>query len=162
MKKLILSLIGILILILENSVFNYVDIFGNSINIILIYISIISLYLDELEAGILGAVLGLLKDLTVGTILGTNGLSLFIIAYVFSYLRDKIYKESLTSIIILVMLASMTDSLINIVLLGQVYANYGVMYIISNGLLIIPILNTLSGIIFYLIFKDLILKLKKE
>jgi rod shape-determining protein MreD len=162
MKKLILSLIGILILILENSVFNYVDIFGNSINIILIYISIISLYLDELEAGILGAILGLLKDLTVGTILGTNGLSLFIIAYVFSYLRDKIYKESLTSIIILVMLASMTDSLINIVLLGQVYANYGVMYIISNGLLIIPILNTLSGIIFYLIFKDLILKLKKE
>ena len=80
----------------------------------------------------------------------------------FNTLRDKIYKESLTSIIILIMLASMTDSLINIVLLGQVYANYGVMYIISNGLLIIPILNTLSGLIFYLIFKDLILKLKKE
>jgi rod shape-determining protein MreD len=162
MKKFILALIGILILILENSVFNYIDIFGNSINIILIYISIISLYLDELEAGILGAILGLLKDLTVGSILGTNGLSLFIIAYVFSYLRDKIYKESLTSIVILVVLASMTDSLINIVLLGQVYANYGVMYIVSNGLLLIPILNALSSLIFYLIFKDLILKLKKE
>ncbi|HSQ34274.1 MAG TPA: rod shape-determining protein MreD [Peptostreptococcaceae bacterium] len=162
MKKFILFLIGILILILENSVFNYIDIFGNSVNIILIYISIISLYLDELEAGILGAVLGLLKDLTVGTILGTNGLSLFIIAYVFSFLRDKIYKESLTSIAILVILASMTDSLINIVLLGQIYANYGVMYIISNGLFLIPILNTLCSVIFYLIFKDLILKLKKE
>ena len=162
MKKFILALIGIFIIILENSVFNYIDLFGNSINIMLIYISIISLYLDELEAGILGAILGLLKDLTVGAILGTNGLILFIIAYVFSYLRDKIYKESITSIIILVIMATITDSLINIVLLGQVYANHGVMYIITKGLLLLPLLNALSSVIFYFIFKDLIFKLKRE
>ena len=162
MKKFILFLIGTFILILENSIFNYIDIFGNSINIMLIYISIVSLYLEESEAGILGAVLGLLKDFTVGAILGTNGLILFIIAYLFSYLRDKIYKESLISIVILIILASMIDSLTNIVLLGQLYANYGVMYIVYNGLLLIPILNAISSIIFYFIFKDLILKLKKE
>ncbi|MFQ9287326.1 MAG: hypothetical protein ACLR3X_03930 [Intestinibacter bartlettii] len=45
-----------------------------TINIVLIYLVIISLYLDELESGIIGAVLGIILDSSVGGLFGSNGL----------------------------------------------------------------------------------------
>lgn len=51
---------------IENSITNYIDIFGISFNLVLIYVTIISLYLDELEGGIIAAIIGLIKDITVG------------------------------------------------------------------------------------------------
>ncbi len=65
-----------------------------TINIVLIYLVIISLYLDELESGIIGAILGLILDSSVGGIFGANALIFFAIAYMVSYIKDKVYKES--------------------------------------------------------------------
>ena len=65
MKRVLLYIIGLLIIIIENSILNYINIFDTSFNLLIIYISIISLYLDELEVGIIGAILlDLLKDIT--------------------------------------------------------------------------------------------------
>ena len=57
MKKVLLCILGFFIIILQNSIINYLSVFGMTINIVLIYLVIISLYLDELESGIIGAVL---------------------------------------------------------------------------------------------------------
>ena len=59
MKKILLCILGFFIIILQNSIINYLSVFGMTINIVLIYLVIISLYLDELESGIIGAVLGI-------------------------------------------------------------------------------------------------------
>ena len=85
MKKVYLCLLGIAILILENSITNYITIFGVTIDFLLIFLTIISLYLDDLESSIIGAVLGLLKDISVGGIFGVNGLIYFLICYIISY-----------------------------------------------------------------------------
>ncbi|EQF96156.1 putative rod shape-determining protein MreD [Clostridioides difficile 842] len=61
MKKVLLCLLGIVLMTIENSITNYIDIFGISFNLVLIYVTIISLYLDELEGGIIAAIIGLLK-----------------------------------------------------------------------------------------------------
>ena len=49
MKKVLLCILGFFIIILQNSIINYLSVFGMTINIVLIYLVIISLYLDELE-----------------------------------------------------------------------------------------------------------------
>ena len=102
MKKVLLCLLGVLLLIIENSIVNYIHIFGVSFNLILIYMTVIALYMDELEAGIIGAIIGLVKDMTTGGIFGVNALILFAISYGISHLRYKIYKESRISIFALV------------------------------------------------------------
>lgn len=77
MKKILLCILGFFIIILQNSIINYLSVFGMTINIVLIYLVIISLYLDELESGIIGAVLGIILDSSVGGLFGSNGLIFF-------------------------------------------------------------------------------------
>ena len=92
MKKILLCILGFFIIILQNSIINYLSVFGMTINIVLIYLVIISLYLDELESGIIGAVLGIILDSSVGGLFGSNGLIFFGVAYMVSYIKDKVYK----------------------------------------------------------------------
>ena len=66
MKKVLLCLLGILLVLVEMSITNYIDIFNVSFNLLTIYITIISLYLDETDASIIGAIIGLVKDIAVG------------------------------------------------------------------------------------------------
>ena len=74
MKKVLLCLLGILLVLVEMSITNYIDIFNVSFNLLTIYITIISLYLDETDASIIGAIIGLVKDIAVGGIFGVNAL----------------------------------------------------------------------------------------
>ncbi|MEG1310979.1 MAG: rod shape-determining protein MreD [Romboutsia sp.] len=162
MKKVVLCLLGILLVIIENSIINYIDIFGVSFNIVIIYITIIALYLDEFEIGVIGAIIGLVKDITTGAIFGVNGLVLFAIAYGISHLKDKIYKESNITIFALVFITSLVDSMVNIAVVNQVYNSYGILEVASKGILIIPLCNSLLGVILYNMSKKNILKLKED
>lgn len=162
MKRVLLCLLGILLVIVEGSVTNYINIFSVSFNIVIIYMTIISLYLDELEAGIIGAIVGLTKDIAVGGIFGVNGLILFLTSYTISHLKDKIYKESSMTIFALVFLTTLADSIVNIATTILVYNSYGIVKLLIVGILIIPTLNSLLSIILYKISKKSILKLKED
>lgn len=162
MKKVLLCLFGILLVMVENSITNYLDILSISFNIVIIYMTIIALYLDELEVGIIGAIIGLVKDITVCGIFGVNGLVLFIIAYSISHLRDKIYKESSMTIFVLVLITSLFDSLVNIATVSQVFNTNTIAILALKGIIIIPIANSLLSILLYKISKKSILKLKED
>lgn len=162
MKKVLLCLFGILLVMVENSITNYLDILSISFNIVIIYMTIIALYLDELDVGIIGAIIGLIKDITVCGIFGVNGLVLFIIAYSISHLRDKIYKESSMTIFVLVLITSLFDSLVNIATVSQVFNTNTIAILALKGIIIIPIANSLLSILLYKISKKSILKLKED
>lgn len=162
MRNILLFLIGVLIVVVEGSITNYLQIAGVSVNFLLIYITIISLYLDEMEVGILGALVGFVKDISVGSIFGVNALVLATIAYGISHLRDKIYKNSYITVFALVFITSLVDSIINITLLGQVYQTYDMLSIIIKGIITIPLVNSIGSLFFYLLFKKSILKLKRD
>ena len=160
MKKVLLCILGFFIIILQNSIINYLSVFGMTINIVLIYLVIISLYLYELESGIIGAILGLILDSSVGGIFGANALIFFAIAYMVSYIKDKVYKES--------------PIMIFTIILGTTFIYCGISFLLARVLynvctftsiikiLIIPILNSLVGILVYKIFKKPILRLEEE
>lgn len=162
MKKVYLSLLGIAILILENSITNYISIFGVTIDFLLIFLTIISLYLEELEIGIIGALLGLLKDITVGGIFGVNGLVYFLICYVISYSRKKIYKESKVTIFTLILATTIFSSVLNILGSIVVYNSFTITRLIIRGIVIFPILNSIMALILYKAFDKSILKLKED
>ena len=90
MKKILLCLLGILLVIVEMSITNYIDLFNVSFNLVIIYITIISLNLDKTEVSIIGAIIGLVKDMAVGGIFGVNGLILFTVGYGISKVKNEI------------------------------------------------------------------------
>lgn len=162
MKRILLCLIGILLVIVEGSITNHIDIYSVSVNLVLIYCTIISLYLDDLEAGIIGLIIGLIKDIYLGGIFGVNALILFAIGYGISSLRNKIYKESYITIGTLVIVTSIFDSMVNITATTLVHESYGILAMALKGIVIIPLINSVLGIVIYTLFKESILKLKEE
>lgn len=162
MKKVLLCFFGILLVIIESSITNYLNIFSISLNIAIIYMTIISLYLDELESGIIGAIIGLIKDITIGGILGVNALVLFVISYGISHLRYKVYKESSTTVFALVFITTLIDSIVNIITTGLIYNTYGILMLFLKGIILIPLVNSLLSIVLYKISKKSILKLKED
>lgn len=162
MKRFLLCLIGILIVIIEGSITNYIDLCGVSINFVLIYCTIISLYLNDLEAGIIGTIIGLIKDISIGSIFGINVLVLFTVCYGISTLRNKIYKESFVTIATLVIVTSIFDSMVNITATTLVYNSYGILTMVLKGIVVIPLINSILSLIIYSFFKKSILKLKEE
>ncbi|KHS56788.1 MAG: rod shape-determining protein MreD [Terrisporobacter othiniensis] len=162
MKKVYLCLLGIAILILENSITNYITIFGVTIDFLLIFLTIISLYLDDLESSIIGAVLGLLKDISVGGIFGVNALIYFLICYIISYSRKKIYKESKVTIFTLILATTIFSSVLNILASIVVYSSFTAVRLMIRGIVILPILNSIMALILYKAFDKSILKLKED
>ena len=162
MKKVLLCLLGILLVLVEMSITNYIDIFNVSFNLLTIYITIISLYLDETDASIIGAIIGLVKDIAVCGIFGVNALILFTIGYGISFLKNKIYKESNITIFALVFIASLFDSMVNIVAVIPVYNTYGILNLVTKGILTIPLINSTLSVLLYNLFKTSILKLKED
>lgn len=162
MKKALLCLLGIAILIIENSVTNYINILGASIDFILIYLTIISLYTGELESSLIGAIIGLIQDITVGGIFGVNGLIYFAICFIVSYSRNKIYKESKVTIFTLILATTIFSSLVDILTSIVAYSSFTATRLIIRGIVILPLLNSLIALILYKIFAKSILKLKED
>lgn len=162
MKKVLLCVLGFLLVIVEMSITNYIEIFNVSFNLITIYITIISLYLDEIDASIIGALIGFVKDIAIGGVFGVNALSLFAIGYGISFLKNKIYKESNITIFVLVFIASVFDSMINIITSILIYNTYGILNLLIKGVLNIPLLNSTLSVLIYNLFKTSILKLKED
>ena len=159
MKKILLCFLGILLVIVEISITNYIDIFNVSFNLLTIYITIISLYLDETDVSIIGAIIGLVKDMNVGGIFGVNALILFTIGY---FLKNKIYKESNITIFALVFIASLFDSMVNIATAIPIYNTYGILNLVIKGIITIPLINSILSVLLYNLFKTSILKLKED
>ena len=111
---------------------------------------------------IIGAIIGLVKDMTTGGIFGVNALILFAISYGISHLRYKIYKESRITIFALVIITSLFDSMVNIAATSVVYNSYSIMTLVIKGILMIPLINGLLSVILYSVSKDYVLKLKKD
>ena len=78
MKNIVAFLIGLFLIFLEAFFTNHISSFV-SIDLLLVYIALISLYMDKNYAIIEVGLLGLISDLVVGGIIGITAL-LFMIA----------------------------------------------------------------------------------
>ena len=162
MKRMILFITGVLLIILENSVINYNDIFGVTFSILLPFLVMSSLYMDEVEAGVIGLLLGFIVDMTVGGIFGFNALVYATISAVIAHYRKNFYVESTSMRMTLIAAATAFQSLLMIIISLIAYQTDGILIMILKGFIILPLLNVLVGFIIYKLFGRSIMKLMKE
>ena len=102
MKNIVVFLIGLFLIFLEAFFTNHISSFL-SIDLLLIYIILISLYMDKSYALIVVGLLGLLSDLVVGGIVGITALLFMAASYFISTVEKSIFKDK--KLIVLFLLA---------------------------------------------------------
>ncbi|MGL5258127.1 MAG: rod shape-determining protein MreD [Proteocatella sp.] len=92
MKNILYIFVGLLILILEISVANSYPIWGVNLDLLLIYVIILSKNTDAKSNFIVAVALGFFKDILIGLKFGVNIIILILVSALVRFTKDKIYE----------------------------------------------------------------------
>jgi len=146
----ILTILMIIIInfILQSTIFHHIAILGVVPNTALVIIVSLGLLKGEKAGGIAGLLIGFLQDIFFSVAIGANAFVYFFIGYCIGKTEQKVYKESLITPIIFTAISTVAYYLLYYVVMyflsakisfGFVFKNRGVVEIIYNGILAIPI-----------------------
>ena len=76
--------------------------------------------------------------------------------------QKKYIKEDIKNDMSITFIASLFDSMVNIVAVIPVYNTYGILNLVTKGILTIPLINSTLSVLLYNLFKTSILKLKED
>ncbi|WP_314496228.1 rod shape-determining protein MreD [Peptostreptococcus sp.] len=161
MKNIVVFLIGLFLIFLEAFFTNHISSFL-SIDLLLIYIILISLYMDKSYALIEVGLLGLLSDLVVGGIVGITALLFMAASYFISTVEKSIFKDKKLIVLFLVFVISIAYSIINAVVSAIFYVPVPLILVLLKGVILIPLLNVGVAFLAYSLFGDLLMKLREE
>ena len=161
MKNIVVFLIGRFLIFLEAFFTNHISSFL-SIDLLLIYIILISLYMDKSYALIEVGLLGLLSDLVVGGIVGITALLFMAASYFISTVEKSIFKDKKLIVLFLVFVISIVYSIINAVVSAIFYVPVPLILVLLKGVILIPLLNVGVAFLAYSLFGDLLMKLREE
>lgn len=161
MKNIVVFLIGLFLIFLEAFFTNHISSFL-SIDLLLIYIILISLYMDKSYALIEVGLLGLLSDLVVGGIVGITALLFMAASYFISTVEKSIFKDKKLIVLFLVFVISIVYSIINAVVSAIFYVPVPLILVLLKGIILIPLLNVGVAFLAYSLFGDLLMKLREE
>lgn len=161
MKNIVVFLIGLFLIFLEAFFTNHISSFL-SIDLLLIYIILISLYMDKSYALIEVGLLGLLSDLVVGGIVGITALLFMAASYFISTVEKSIFKDKKLIVLFLVFVISIVYSIINAVVSAIFYVPVPLILVLLKGVILIPLLNVGVAFLAYILFGDLLMKLREE
>lgn len=161
MKNILYLVIGLFLVSLSSAILNFREplIFNYKANIIIIYIVYLSIFIGSERSSIIGLILGLVLDVSVGRFFGLNGLLFFLLGLLYGTFKDKIFKDRVFAPIILLILAVMIDSFV-MTLISNV--NFNSLNLYQNGMRIIEIMvmNIFLGIIAYYPIKYIVNKIE--
>lgn len=160
MKNVIYFFIGLALIILQNSILNFMSFFGVTFDFLLVYIIIIAINVGNDRAGILGLVLGLIQDLTVGRVLGVNALFYLFLGYGLGSLKDLVFKDNIITPLSLGTVGAIIKSLFTYFVLGAFGRSVEVREVLMKIFVIIPLANSFLTVVFYKKTKKYILKLE--
>lgn len=152
MKRVYIFLIILINFILQTSLYNFVEIFGEIPNISLILVVIFAINSNEIEGSIIGIVTGLLYDIMVMNVIGINTLIYFVVGIAFGYIGDELNKENTITYVFMTFLASIVWQILMCIILFFLRTNT-----ISTGSIFVQMfiqiaLNTvLAGLIYNLV-----------
>jgi rod shape-determining protein MreD len=78
----------------------------------------ISIYIGAEKASIIGLALGLIIDISVGKYFGYYGLLFIAVGYLYGSLKEKVFKENIFTVILLVIIATIIDNLLISTIIG--------------------------------------------
>ncbi len=95
MRYLIMTVVFLVSLILQSTLFSHLTVAGVKPDLVLIFIILYALLHGPKEGVLAGLLGGLLQDLLFGQFIGMNALPKLTVGYMFGVLERKIYKENL-------------------------------------------------------------------
>ena len=161
MKNIMLFIIGVVILLLETFLTNFLHA-SVSINFLLVFIILISLYYDKNYSLVLGGILGLISDLVSGGIIGVTGVLFLATSYFISSIEKSIFKDDKKIICLLVYIVSAGYSLLNGVVSAIFFVPPSLFVALLKMIIVFPILNSLIAFVAYILFEDRLKKLRED
>ncbi|KAF0091540.1 MAG: hypothetical protein FD141_1329 [Fusobacteria bacterium] len=148
-RHFIFFIVICLALIIEATFFSSLKFFGANLNIILIIIVSMSFFISSRTALIYAGVAGLLEDIFIGAMIGSNFLLLIIVVYLVRTYSSRVIRENIITPLIIVFTSSITYYF----LMGAIlfiagkgyYLNLMYMHNILNG----SIYNLIIALIIY-------------
>lgn len=113
MKKIAITLIGLVLIVIQLSITNRLRIFGVHMDLLLIFTVIMAIYLDPKTNYVTVLILGSVYDSLINTIFGLNLVALLLTTYVVKLLIDILHEEKLWSIILLFLIGTIILTTIN-------------------------------------------------
>lgn len=111
MKKIVITLIGLLFIVIELSVTNKFLIAGTRLNLLLIYALLLALNVDSKTDYICIAVVASIYDILISTVFGINLVWMVMVTFVSRVVMDKLYEGKIWSVAVIFILASATSVL---------------------------------------------------
>lgn len=112
----ILFLVGFFGIILRDTIFNDLSIFGGKPDFILILTVFYAIFNGYKKGALIGVGLGLLEDLMMGRFIGVNMICKGLIGLIFGHLQKTLYKENFLMPLVCMFVASLINSLVYFVL----------------------------------------------
>lgn len=95
MRYFIMTILFLISLILQSTLFSHLTVAGAKPDLVLVFIIFYALLHGPEEGALMGLIGGLLEDLMFGQFIGLNAMAKLTVGYVFGVLERKIYKENL-------------------------------------------------------------------
>ncbi|MDI9476794.1 MAG: rod shape-determining protein MreD [Natronincolaceae bacterium] len=162
-RSIIIGLIILFNLILQSTLFQWVEIYGVVPNTSLILVMSFAIYSGRNRGAVIGFLMGILQDIIFGRTIGLNALVFMVIGYLIGLMDQKISKDNLLIPFVLTMLATVFYETINLLLLFLLGCRIELLNIIKKMLITEVIYNSfVSLVIYYYISKLFKLSLMKK
>lgn len=152
MKKIAVTLIGLVFIIIQLSITSSFSILGTSIDFLLIYAVLMAIYLDTKTNYICVSILAIVYDSLISTKFGISLVILLMTTYLVRLFIDLLHEEKKWSIALLFFVGTLI-SVIFYFLINQVFfvpVSYGAF---AEVLLRKSILNIVTGLILFMIIR---------
>lgn len=149
MRYLTLTILFLVSLILQSTVFSYLTIAGVKPDLILIIVIFFAILHGPKEGTLAGIIGGLLQDLAFGQNLGMNVLTKVVIGYLCGLLERKVYKENLLIPMIIIFIGTFLNELMLYLFRLAVDISTGSFIYVRGIILISAIYNSLLTVFVY-------------
>lgn len=136
MRSIIFLLIVIVAILLQATVFNFLQVAGVKPDLVLMLVVFNGFLRGSREGAFLGFLAGLILDIFTGGYIGMNALSLMLVGYLVGLAEARFYKESVIIISLVTFMVGMINQLVLYVLLF--YLNIGVSPIYALPQVVLP------------------------
>ena len=153
MRLFMLMLLPLLSIFVQSAFFSFYGLKGSFPDVLLIFVAFYALMNKSLPATAYGMLCGLLEDLYVGSMIGSNVIAKGATAYVISRLQVQVFKENLLVGVLGVFIASMVNAaiilLISLAVKKNLYLDTALLTVMGYHILYNMLLSVPAYLIYY-------------
>jgi rod shape-determining protein MreD len=148
-KRFVIPAVLLLLICLQNSLFEYIKIFGVKPDIVLTFVICFTLIRGNPEGTIVGAAGGIVEDVFFGGSFGINSIACMISAYFTGLVEEKIYKDNIFIPGIFTFCATIVKEMIVFLFMYLTRASMDISIVFTHIIVPEAIYNTILAVIFF-------------